>query len=131
MPAHNRASATREEQASRQPLAKPAPDELRSSGSAAPGLSLRRAKQKLAVGRQARPVFVPSGRLTQMSRRTRLVLLMALIFADAWIALTVINAVTRSGGQGGVFWSAVGLLVALGAALLWLTVRVARTPSRR
>jgi hypothetical protein len=66
-----------------------------------------------------------------MSRRTRLVLLMALIFADAWIALTVINAVTRSGGQGGVFWSAVGLLVALGAALLWLTVRVARTPSRR
>jgi hypothetical protein len=56
---------------------------------------------------------------------------MALIFADAWIALTVINAVTRSGGQGGVFWSAVGLLVALGAALLWLTVRVARTPSRR
>jgi hypothetical protein len=29
------------------------------------------------------------------------------ILADAWAALTVINAVTRSGGEGGVFWSAV------------------------
>jgi hypothetical protein len=66
-----------------------------------------------------------------VSRRTRLVCLIGLIFADAWTAITVIDAVTRSGGEGGVFWSAVGLLAVLGAGLLWLIVRVARTPSRR
>jgi hypothetical protein len=47
------------------------------------------------------------------------------------MALTVINAVTRSGGEGGVFWSAVGLLVVIAVGLLWMTVRVARTRSRR
>jgi hypothetical protein len=66
-----------------------------------------------------------------VSRRTRRILLVALIFAAAWMALTVINAVTRSGGEGGVFWSAVGLLAVIAVGLLWMTVRVARTRSRR
>ena len=66
-----------------------------------------------------------------MSRRARIVIVVALIAAAAWMALTVVNAVTRSDGEGGVFWSAVGLLAVLAAGLLWLAARIARIRPRR
>lgn len=49
-----------------------------------------------------------------------------LLGADALTALVVVNSITRSGGHGGVFWAAVGLLAALLVGLLWLTYRVGR-----
>jgi hypothetical protein len=66
-----------------------------------------------------------------MSRRARIAIVVALIVAAAWLGLTIVNAVARSDGDGGVFWSAVSLLAVLAAGLLWAAARIARIRSRR
>jgi hypothetical protein len=66
-----------------------------------------------------------------MLRRARIVIVVVLIAAAAWLALTIVDAVTRSDGVGGVFWGAVGLLAVLAAALPWLAARIARIRPRR
>ena len=52
--------------------------------------------------------------------------LIALLFADIWGAMTVFNAVFRSGGTGGLFWVAVVIIAGLLALSVWLTGKVAR-----
>lgn len=64
-----------------------------------------------------------------MSRRVRLAVLAVLTVAVAWTTLTVVNAVTRGEGDGGVFWSAVGLIAVLDVGLILMTIRVARRRS--
>jgi hypothetical protein len=53
-------------------------------------------------------------------------LLAALIAADVWSVLTLVNAITGGKGHGAVFWTAVALIAIITAGLLWVTVRVAR-----
>jgi hypothetical protein len=36
-----------------------------------------------------------------------------LVALDGYTALVIVNSITRSGGHGGVFWSAVALLIVL------------------
>jgi hypothetical protein len=49
-----------------------------------------------------------------------------LVALDGYTALVIVNSITRSGGHGGVFWSAVALLIVLLGVFLWLTIRVGR-----
>jgi hypothetical protein len=52
--------------------------------------------------------------------------LLVLVFADAWLVLTVWNAVTGAEGEGATFWTAVVIVVGLLAICSWFTVRVVR-----
>jgi len=52
--------------------------------------------------------------------------LIVLLFADTWLAMTVFNAVFRSGGTGGLFWVAVVILAGLLVLSVWLTGKAAR-----
>jgi hypothetical protein len=61
-----------------------------------------------------------AGKAPSVARRG--LILALLVLADAWMLLTVFNAITRSGGHGPVFWAAVALLVVILAVLLRLTV---------
>lgn len=65
-----------------------------------------------------------------MSRPKRTALLIALFAADIWVALTVVTAVSRGEGEGGVFWAAVVLLILLLVGLVWLTIRAVRALRR-
>lgn len=66
-----------------------------------------------------------------MARRTRIALAVALLIAAAWTTLSVITAVARGDGEGGVFWSALALLVVIALGLTWAAARVARWRSGR
>jgi hypothetical protein len=52
--------------------------------------------------------------------------LIALLSADIWLAMTVFNAVFRSGGTGGLFWAAVVILAGLLVLSVWLTGKATR-----
>ena len=54
-----------------------------------------------------------------------------MFFADVWLAMTVFNAVFRSGGTGGLFWVAVVIIAGLLALSVWLTGKVARSLRHR
>lgn len=69
--------------------------------------------------------------LQAVSRRTRTVLLVAILLAVAWITLSVVTAVADGDGEGGVFWAAIGLLVVLVVGLTWAARRVAGSRSNR
>jgi hypothetical protein len=58
------------------------------------------------------------------NRVAAIVLLVVLLLADIWIALTVIRAVSSGEGHGSVFWTTIGLLIVL---LAWLLLQTART----
>ena len=45
--------------------------------------------------------------------------------------MTVFNAIFRSGGTGGLFWVAVGILAAFLGLSLWLTTKAARRLRQR
>jgi hypothetical protein len=64
------------------------------------------------------------------SRARSTATLIVLLFADAWLALTIITATTGGEGEGSVFWWAVAILALLLAALLHVTIRVARLVRR-
>jgi hypothetical protein len=49
-----------------------------------------------------------------------------LLFASVWTIISLFNAVTGGEGHGGVFWTAVALLIILAALLLGATWRVGR-----
>lgn len=57
--------------------------------------------------------------------------LIALLFADIWGAITVFNAVFRSGGSGGLFWAGVVIIVGLLVVTTWLTGKTARSLRHR
>jgi hypothetical protein len=61
-----------------------------------------------------------------MRRWWPLPVLLLLVFASGWILLTIVNATTSGDGHGGVFWTAIVMLVLIEAALLYGTWRVAR-----
>jgi hypothetical protein len=48
----------------------------------------------------------------------------AILLAAAWITLTVVTAVVDGDGEGGVFWGAIGLLVAIAVVLAWAARRL-------
>jgi hypothetical protein len=73
----------------------------------------------------------PTDTIGAVARRTRIVLVVVLLVAAAWTTLAVVTAVARGEGEGGVFWSAIGLLVAIAVGLMWTAARVARWRSGR
>jgi hypothetical protein len=60
-------------------------------------------------------------------RAVLLAALAALLFADAWLAWTLVNALTSGEGNGSVFWTAIVLTFAILAALFVLTVLALRS----
>ncbi|MBN1608670.1 MAG: hypothetical protein JW940_18725 [Polyangiaceae bacterium] len=61
-----------------------------------------------------------------MRRLWPLPVLLALLFAVWWITTSIINAVSGDHPDGGVFWSAIVMLLLIDAALLWGTWRTGR-----
>jgi hypothetical protein len=49
-----------------------------------------------------------------------------LLFASAWTVLTIVTAVSSGEGHGGVFWTAIAMLVLLAALLVAATWRVGK-----
>lgn len=59
------------------------------------------------------------------------VVLVLLVFADVWGALTVWNAVAGGQGEGAVFWTAVLVVAVLLGLCVWFTVGVVRRLASR
>jgi Na+/alanine symporter len=57
-------------------------------------------------------------------------LLGALVALDAWLLVTVVTAIFRSGGHGAVFWTAVSALCVMFIASLGATFRIGRRVAR-
>ena len=58
-------------------------------------------------------------------------LLVLLVAADGWSLYALGRAIFGGKGHTAVFWTAVGLIAAVTAALIWGTVRVARRLATR
>jgi uncharacterized membrane protein YcjF (UPF0283 family) len=66
-----------------------------------------------------------------MGRVAAVVVLIVSAAGALWSIVVVINAVSRSEGQGGIFWSAVALIVLTTIALLFLAKRSFEALRRR